>query len=289
MRWISFLIIVPSIAFAAKTKESAVKASSKTPVQDTLKESIEKAHNLSIQRDRFQASRLLVSTIKSDEKKYLNNKELMRQLEQISTVFYTDKGQQTYELAFSLRDTDPAASLARLQEALRLEPDNVTVLLALARHYLRQKECSTAQTNTNRAQEIDPYSTDVKLAIAQTYVCLDKKEDYFVLRASQDNKITSSNVYWLILEAEILYKSKQLEKVKELAGTAAKTDPKFPEAVYWQWQAAGPEDAVKEAQKYLNLCKSLSERKARNYRQEPFLCKRVVDAEALIAKPGATE
>lgn len=279
MNWVFILLLIPSFALSAPSNS------------EPLKQTIEKAHNLSIQRDRFQATRLLVSLVKSDEKKYSKNQELLRELEQISTVFYTDKGQQTFELAFSLKSNDTSASLAKLQESLRLEPDNVTILRALSRHYLGQKECSQAQAHALRAQEVNPYAKETKLILAQVYACSDKKEDYFILRATQDEKYLNSNIYWLVLEAEVLLKNKQTEKARDVATQAAKLDPKFPEAAYWLWQSSleTPTLANKEAQKYMTLCKALSERSGRHYREEPFLCKRMTESEAFLSKPGPAE
>ena len=118
---------------------------------ETYKDIIEKAYNLSLQKDRTQATAILLAALKRESKKTTAQKEISNALEQIAKIFLSDKAQQLYELGLSLKNTDPQMALGKLQEASRLEPDNLSIEIAMDRISIGSGDCDTAW---NRLQKI---------------------------------------------------------------------------------------------------------------------------------------
>lgn len=261
------------------------------PTVETYRDIIEKAHNLSLQKDRIQAVTILLGALKKESKKSVAQRELLAALDQVSKIFYSDKAQQLYELGLSLKSTDPNLALSRLQEAARLEPENLSIEIALARFALSVGDCDGAEARILSRKELFPAVEELKLLAAQTALCASKLPDYAALRTPSDFKSPSLGLHWHVAEAEYLLKMKAHAKASEMANLAQKSDPGFPEAYYWQWKTAvvAKEKSGKVGQKYLNLCKGLNSAKQRLYSPEPQLCRRISEVETFLKKNNNTE
>lgn len=257
---------------------------------ETYKDVMEKAYNLSLQRDRTQAVSILLGALKRESKKGRTPKELQTALSQVSHIFYAEKAQQTYELALSFLQTDTALAMSKLQEAARLEPENLSIELSIARVQIMQNDCDAAQKTLNRNKEQALYLEEVQLAQAQAAVCMGQFETYLSLKP-KDLKKTSMQVYWLSLDAEYQYKVGAFNKVKELATNIQSLEKSFVEASYWDWKAARElkTKADNSAQKYLSQCKSISTRLQRQFQAEPNLCRRTAEVETFLKKNNNSE
>jgi hypothetical protein len=271
-------ILMPIISLAA-------------PARETYRDLIEKAYNLSLQKDRTQAVGILLSAIKKENKKSPAQKELLAAIEKVSKVFYSDKSQQLYELALSMKSTDPGTALSKLQEAARLEPDNLSIEMALARQSLSINDCDAALTRTMKQKDLYMAVEELRLAAAQADVCLAKYEDFQVLRNAQETKKSELSTFWNSLEAEYLFKTGAFQKSMEIAVNLQKQDNSFPEAHYWEWRT-GTELKLKvdkAAQRYLSLCKTINSRLQRQYLPEPQLCRRTTEIETFLKKTNNSE
>lgn len=253
---------------------------------ETYKDIIEKAYNLSLQKDRAQAVSILTGALKREGKKSAAQKELAAALDQVSKVFYSDKAQQLYELGLSLKSTDPATAISKLQEASRLEPDNMSIEIALGRQSLSGGDCDGALTRLNKQKDLLPASEELRLLAAQTSLCLGKFEDYLSYRNSQDTKHSTLAAFWQSAETEYLFKTGAFTKAQDSAEALQKLDTSFPESNYWKWKADTElkQKSDKSAQKYLNLCKTLNSRQFREYLPEPQLCRRTAEIETFLKK-----
>ncbi|HWU44304.1 MAG TPA: hypothetical protein VN132_12725, partial [Bdellovibrio sp.] len=86
---------------------------------ETYKDIIEKAYNLSLQKDRQQALNILLSALQKETRPQ-NIAELRKVLSDVSHVFFSDKAQQLYETGISFRKTDLNQAQTKLTEALRI-------------------------------------------------------------------------------------------------------------------------------------------------------------------------
>ncbi len=257
--------------------------------KETYKDIIDKAYNLSLQKDRSQAVSLILGALKKESKK-AGQKDLIQALEQISQVFIGDKAQQQYELGFSLKWSDPQAALNKLIEASRLEPENASIDIAIIQQQMMLGDCDGAASRAAKYKELASYLETWKLVLAQISVCESKFADYLNSKANADLK-SSLAIYWLSIETEYYFKSSQLQKAKETAANLMKLDPIFPESYYWQWKLsqAMKVKGDKDGQRYVSLCKTMKSRQQRAYSNEPFLCRRTTEVETFLKNNNNAE
>jgi hypothetical protein len=258
---------------------------------ETYQDIIDKAYNLSLQKDRTQAVSVLLGALKKESKKSTAQKELGAALEQVSKVFYSDKAQQLYELALSLKATDPSVALSKLQEAARLEPDNTSIEVAVARLAIATNDCATASARILKQKDLLSSIEELRLVAAQVALCQGKFPDYLAQKGSVDMKNSSLSSFWQTAELEYLYRTSAFSKVQEIAAALQNQDPSFPEALYWEWKA-GVElkaKADKAGQKYLSQCKTMNSRQVRVYLPEPMLCRRTAEVETFLKKNNNSE
>lgn len=259
-------------------------------VSETYKDIIEKAQNLSLQKDRMQAMGILTGALKK-EKKPQALKELGNALDTVAKIFYSDKAQQTYELALSLVRTDLSMAVNKLNEASRLEPDNISIETALIRANLAQNDCDGALSRINKYKDLMVYIEDLRFHQLQALLCAGKLEDYNVAKSGMDFKKSSEPFRWQFLEIEYFYRANQPARARDSAQISAKQEEKFPETYFWIWKSENDlkMKSDKSAQKYLSLCKTLSNRQVRQYFWEPLLCRRTTEVETYLKKINNTE
>lgn len=253
---------------------------------ETYKDIIQKAQTLSLQKERGHAVQLLTSSVARESKKGPPPKELVSALEEVASLFLSDKAQQLYELALSLRENEPQMALQKLSDAAKLEPDNLQIQLEQFRVSAILGNCNEAGAAILRLNETLFPIESVRLAAVQAALCRNQLEDARKLRGASDEKKSPLFAIWTSTDAEILLRQNKGEKAIELIAQAQKLDPDFPESYYWQWRAETDLKKVSEksAPKYVALCKSLSPRAYRRYLAEPFLCRRVQEVESSLKK-----
>lgn len=253
---------------------------------ETYRDIIEKAQTLSLQKERAHAVQLLNSSIARESKKGSPPKELLAALEEVASLFLSDKAQQQYELALSLRANEPQMSLQKLNEAAKLEADNMHVQLEQFRVSAILGNCSEAGGPILKQFEYLSTLELVRLAAVQALLCQNQLDEAIKARNGFDPKRSAQNAIWMTADAEVLLRQKKPEKALEGLMNLQKVDPQFPEAYYWQWRAERDlkKTSDKAALKYISLCKSLSPRAYRQYLAEPFLCRRVQEVESSLKK-----
>lgn len=269
---------------------STILAGPKTVSKETYKDIINKAYNLSLQKDRAQALSLLLGALKREAKKTGAQKELIQALDQVAKVFISDKAQQQYELGLSLKFSDPSTALSKLTEAARLEPENSSIEIAIAQQQMMLGDCDGANTRALKNKELSPYLEDWRLVSAQTSMCENNFDTYLALKQASDQKSPLA-LFWLVLESEYLFRINQAQKAKESIAAALKLDPLFPENLYWDWKLSQQLKlkGERQAQKYISTCKSLNSRQQRNYAAEPFLCRRTAEVETFLKNNNNAE
>lgn len=241
---------------------------------------IEKARNLSLQKDRAQAVNILVNAMKREPVQSAGFREMRQALDEISKIFLSDRAQQQYELGLSLRKTDPRQAQARFQEALRMEPENLQIVNELARLQLSQGECEAAHESLTQARRTNPYDEQSLLTSAQAAVCLNDWPLYTSLRSQAEGRRGAYKKNWVSLEAERAYRENSETRLQEAVQAMKNLVPDHPELSFWEWHfAKTPEKKNEAAAQYLNHCKSLSTATLRKFLAEPFLCKKTNEVE----------
>ena len=253
---------------------------------ETYKDIIDKAYSLSLQKDRGQAILLLVNSIKKETKKTSAPRELFNALDQVSTIFFSEKAQQLYELGLSLKTSDTQVSLVKINESLKLESDNYLSLVSQMQIMLANGDCSSALEQGKKLHEINLYYEPLDLIVGQAAVCAGQFETYLQIKNKIDFKRSSLTLFWHILEVEYLNKTAAYQRAKDMLSYVQKTDPNFPEADYWQWKLSTD---TKAAQKFVSGCKSLNAKLSRKYLPEPMLCKRIAEVESFLKKNSSSD
>jgi hypothetical protein len=258
---------------------AAISVDTKSKKAETSKDIIEKAYNLSLQKDRTQAINILVSSIRQENLRNGNTTELKKALQQVSYLFYSDRAQQSYELALSVRRTDLPQAQQKLNEALRIEPDNLSLFNEMQRTLLIKGDCSTALDNVTKERQQDPFDENLILLQAQAQACLGKWEEFIKTRDGFDTKKSNQSKFWTALEAEHALAEKNISRAKDLVSSLSKMDSKYPELYYWQWRVATGTEKPIVAEKYLKECKNISAALYRQYMTDVNLCRKVSEVE----------
>lgn len=264
-------------------------AQSKSAKSETYKDIIEKAYNLSLQKDRQQALNILISALQKESRPQAVQ-ELRKAIGDVAHVFISDKAQQMYEAGISLRKTDLVQALNKLNEAQRIEPDNAAIIEELSRSMIAKGDCSGAQDLLSKQSKLVAYDEELKLSLAQAQVCQAQWLDFSKTLDGVELRKSSLQKFWLILEVEHYFKVKNLTKAQEFLMLTKKLDGKYPELSYWSWKIsqAVKKVSLDEAQKYVITCKNISANQYRLYMIDPLLCRRVFEVEADLKGTNGT-
>lgn len=268
MKALFLLLLIPTALLASPGKV------------ESYKDLISKARHLTFQRDRLQASQVLLRGIQREAKNSSAQKELIAALEELSSVFYTEKAQSLFLLADAMEGEKLREAVEKLNEALRLEEGNLSILKALGRVHLRLGECGAASKSVTEGLAINPFSSEMKLLNLQL---LDCEKNYSQLAAALNAKIDEGDPtekFTKGIRLREMQRKGEIKGAKALLAAWEAAQPDYPEVYYWKWALSGnspgavPTDRS-AAQKYLALCQNLTPRKKKSYNLDLELCKSV--------------
>lgn len=248
---------------------------------DSYKEAVDKAENLILQKDRSQAIQVLLNSLQREKNK-IATQELKKKIEELGSVFLSDKAQQLFETAVSMKRKDVGQSLQKINEALRVEPDNVQILTESARLLILKGDCTSAQDQILKLYTKNKYDENLLLAMGQIQQCLGAMDQYFSVRAQADSKNLSESPDWQSLELQRELFEKDKAKAKDRLALLQKMDSKNPQILYWQWRLSkleGAENAVAK-EKYNLSCNNINARTFRAYMKDPYFCNKQNEMES---------
>ena len=279
-----YLAVIFTASFLVSGSAFAAPATLAKATLETHQDLILKAQNLTLQRDRLQASQILIRGLQREKPASLAYKELLKSLNELSTVFYSEKAQDLYSLAEAAVEARPKEAIDHFQEALRIEDGNVSILSELARAQLSIGDCEKADSTTKSALAINPYSSELKLLSLQNYVCAKNFAPLLTRLTSDEDGLESTSEslvknlrLGLLLQALLAQPkaSLDLKRIKTTLQTWETVAPDYPEVQLWKWEvskASGTSDRT-AALKYSQLCQNLTARKRKNYSLDINLCK----------------
>jgi tetratricopeptide (TPR) repeat protein len=297
----------PVIAAHKKTAKPTVKVAapaveehSENGQLETYQDLIQKAQNLTLQQDRLQTSQVLLRGLQHEiakgerAKSGTAYKEIAHALDELTSVFYTEKAQNLFADGESQSDLRPRDAIEPFQEALKSEDRNVSVLKALARVHLKLDECDKADLRVKQAEEVNPVAAEVKLLRLQVLFCQKNYEALSLKLSAHDPELEPVEKFTRALQMQdILHQKepkKDLKKARALVNTWEAQYPDDPEVYNWKWQLSkvnGSPDRVAAA-KYSQLCQNLTPRKRKSFSLDVDLCKGKEAADAFL-KENATQ
>jgi hypothetical protein len=272
---------VPSSAASHKSEKGG-------ETLETYHDLITKAQNLTLQRDRLQTSQVLTRGIRRETRGTAAYKELVRTLEELTSVFYTEKAQGLYASAGSLMDAKPREAIDVLQEALRLEDSNLTLLEAVARLHLRLGECDKADVAVVSAENVDAFSPAVKLLRLQTLSCQKNFDLLGATMAADLADLEPLEKYLHGLQIDEQLRKKDFKKAKTLLTAWETQTPSYPEVYYWKWRISEASENVDRAAvvRYTQLCQGMTPRKRKSFEDDVELCRGREAADLFLKDSG---
>lgn len=242
---------------------------------ETYKDLILKAQNLTLQRDRLQASQILLRGLAREKRGSVAYRELLKALDELTGLFYTEKAQMLHSAAEAMMDSKPREAADVFQEALRIEDGNLTILKSMARAYLLSLDCDKADTAIKAAEGLHSQSAEVKLLRLQTLDCQKKFDLLSSQLASKDPDLEPLEKWLRSLELKELIRKGDLKKAKTTLVAWEAQDPDFPEVYFWKWEISRQTGATdrSSAVKYSQLCQNLTPRRRRTYLLDVNLCR----------------
>jgi tetratricopeptide (TPR) repeat protein len=266
---LSFLLFAQAHALPLAEEGNTV---SKT--KDTYKDVIQKSQNLTLQHERLQAAQSLVQAIQSDSYGKKATEELKKTLNDISTMFYLEKTQKVFEYAKSLMRESPQEASEKYSQAIKAEPDNILILLWMARLSLYLGKCEDAKQSIIKAQEINPFYAQLELAELQSIACLQSTE--LLNKAVADHKQLEQiyPLYYHMVMVQKFFTQKQYPEANYHIERAKEIDKEFPEIYYWESQILEKQELnfKDSASRYIKDCKTIAKADYLKYELEPRLC-----------------
>lgn len=260
----------------AKQTPAPERADGKSDTQlETYQDLILKAQNLTLQQDRLQASQVLIRGLQREAKDSVAYRELARSLEDLTSVFYTEKAQNAFAGGEAVQDQKPREAVDRFLEALKTEDRNVAILKALARAYLRLEECEKAEPIVKQSEEVNPYSSEVRLLRLQVLDCQKNYDGLAVRLAAIGTELEAIEPFLKGLQIGGLVRKKDFKKARAFLSSWESSAPDYPEVYYWKWELTRQTGSADRASavKYSQLCQNLSPRKRKSFSLDVDLCK----------------
>jgi len=257
------------------------------PSTETYQDLIEKAQNLSLQKDRLQASQILVRALARETKGSSAFKSLAQALDELMTTFYTERAQSAFTAAESNLPLKPRDAIEGFTEALRLEDGNVTVLKALARTHLTLAECDKADGFVTKAEALDPYAPEILLLRLQVLDCSKAGEALTAKLFPTDLALNGLENFFRGLQIKDLLRRTEDKRAKALVSQWEAADASYPEVYYWKWMVSKTETPDRTAaRKYVELCQNLTPRKRKSYNLDVDLCKGKETVDTFLKEPS---
>jgi hypothetical protein len=281
----------------SKTVKQTTVVESKNSLKNNLnlKDLASQVEELMAEKKRSDALVLIKSHLSFQQK---NQTELIELLNQTSEMFLFEKTQQLFEQSASAVLSDSKLAKERINSALLLEPDNISLLILKSWILLGASDCALVYEIAQNIIQLNPMNPEGQLVKAKSYLCLSNFEKYEESRATLDIKkmsiLPSYKMKWNLLDLESAYKRNQQDKINDLINEIKKDKKIGLELSYWLWKIqkdrAGLEsEAFLYGQKILSFCKNMTSKQQREILSEVSICKKTNEVESYLKKSSQTE
>jgi tetratricopeptide (TPR) repeat protein len=253
---------------------------------ETGRAAIEQAQALALKKNRREACTVLRKAAENAGK---NRGRILEQLNTLSKVFFTDKGQKAFEAGQGAMFENPDVALNHFRQSLELEDDNAVLLLNMARVSLMKQDCENAAGYVERARILNPYFGEAAVLEMSALNCLKKTEALREKAKSLPSLTKWEEGFVQYLLAQDLLRQGQAKRASEIWQRFSEENPQFPE-VYFYLARSGQElqkDIEHWQQRYVSLCKGVTFQERKKFSLEPRLCAAVKEVEDELAKSAS--
>lgn len=232
----------------------------------------------------------MINYMITNEENTEKNRELITEGRKLGTFFITESGQKLFELGESMSDTNPPLAEEKYKESLKEEGPNLKILNALSLLKLRGNHCDEARQWNQKALDTFDRMIEVQAIAMQVLACEDnfegisKKLEGF----KEDSPVLQIPVVQL-LTARAKIQSGMVKQGLEILRLASETKNAFPDVWYWRWKLDPEEGHIQRTylEKYITICKKMTPRLKRKYRESGVVCEKLPEAEKALKKSGA--
>lgn len=247
---------------------------------------IEQAQSLALKKNRDEACAVLRHHLEESPAGSKSRGKTADALNHIAKMFFTDKGQKTFEAAQAAMWDSPDVSLTQFKEALALEDQNIQIMNNIARIQILKQDCDGAAQSLAVARKLNPWAGDSAVLELRALSC---KQNFEVLKEKAKtlpplDKWEESFVQYLLAGEAV--QQKFYKKAFDVLFKLTEENPQFPEPYLLLSQVAGElgKDPEPFLLKYVSLCKATTAREKKKFSLEPRLCAGQKDAEDELAK-----
>ncbi len=238
-----------------------------------------------LEKDRLGASQVLVQALAKFKTKDEQRMRLVSRLKNISTIFYTDNAQKVFEHGNSLYPEQLDEAAGKYNEALEMEPTNLAVVSALARAEIRGNKNAAAFKRIELGLVQNPFYESLIILKMKALDGLENFEsseatlhEHQGLLGKRNLQVMASQANWCLAKAD-------LKCAEDFVRQMTEVDKNFPDAYYLRWkldkqqQTVEPQNLISNGQKYVSICKNLSQKVVTKYLESPNLCSRLKEVE----------
>ncbi len=216
--------------------------------------------------------------LKKDQQRLLKDLESQKQVAKWFSIFLYESSMEVYNQAEELVDVDPSAATDKFKELMTREPHNKIAMSAFISFLLNQKKWSEAQELIDQGRKDTPFFYIYNIYAAQSELLQERPAQKLNCELLYLEPTEKDLCYLTVLQTKALEvgpKRKPNEvELKKIAGKI-----KIPEAQYWLWKATSKETYLRS---YESLCKNLSIKDKKNYRNVPSLCAKMPEVKTLL-------
>lgn len=217
-----------------------------------------------------------------------DKEKIQHEIENLSEIFFTNDTFQQYQNGLNyLRLNQVAGASNALEKALKIEPDNVLIMIAYAKSLMAEDKNKDAQEVLQKTFELNPRKSEVRLSLAEILLGKDTERSLAILKPMIAN-ISDEKV--AILQARALSSAKKNKEALQFLGERAEKQTSWVQAQFWLGKLYALEpgsgwNARKHLMTFLRRSESLPAKRG----EEPALQDRLVknyrlEAEAILTQ-----
>lgn len=231
-----------------------------------------KAKNLSLQRDRLQATKVLRDYLEKEGLKSENRLKAIKMLKKVSEIFYEAKSLQAFELGKAKETISLAEAAKGFEEVQSMEALNTRPMEELARIRLLQGECDASLSWANRALKENPYKESLVYLKAFALGCSGEPEQLLAFM-QKDSLIKEDDLFRLSLGQAYMVDGSYDEAKLWFAKIE---DQELPDKYYFlgvMYRGQGADEYLKYFAKYVDLCNRKLKKQSEQQQRDPRSCK----------------